>query len=440
MQLLCATDFSKPASAAADIAAALARGLKLPLRLLHCGQEWLVMGELPVVQPDDASLAEQLKREADRLRAATGVEVIEDCRRGSASCEIIAAAAETPTKMIVVGSVGNGRADRWLIGSVAERVAESASVPTLVVRQPETLLTWLAGSSALRMFCGVDFTASADIATAATQPFLDLGKVEIDAAHVRPAEYPSVSQDEQLQRQRDVWERMRKVLGDVSVKVHICYAADHPPVEFLHKAEEENAGLVVVGTHQRHGLQRLLSPSFSRSVLAHAKTNVLCVPVCSGKPDLRIPTIRRVLLATNFTEVCTEALRYARSILPCGGSIHILHVAYEITTGINPVISSEVYFDHGLASAKLKADAALKMKQLPPALLAAPGVAITTEVFTASDIPGGICETADRIGADVICMGSTGHSRTGAALLGSTVDSVIARAHRPVFVATPPRV
>ena len=45
---------------------------------------------------------------------------------------------------------------------------------------------------------------------------------------------------------------------------------------------------------------------------------------------------------------------------------------------------------------------------------------------------------ADRFRADVICMGTKGHSRTGAALLGSTVQAVLARTHKPVFVVTPP--
>ena len=36
------------------------------------------------------------------------------------------------------------------------------------------------------------------------------------------------------------------------------------------------------------------------------------------------------------------------------------------------------------------------------------------------------------------CMGTKGHTRTGVALLGSTVQAVLARAHKPVFVVTPP--
>jgi nucleotide-binding universal stress UspA family protein len=395
------------------------------------------MGDLPVVVPDDKHLREQLKREADRLRA-TGLEVVEEFRHGNASPEIIDAAAGQPTKMIVLGSVGKGMAERWLLGSVAERVAEGAAVPTLVVRQPELLLDWLSGADALRLLCGVDLTASADAAVAALQTFVVLGRVEIEAAYVPPPEDPIAAKDQQVIRQRDVWERLHAILGDVPVKVHVRDVGGQPAVEFLRTADEQQSGLIVVGTHQRHGWQRLKAPSFSRSTLAHATTNVLCVPSAASLPETRIPSIQRVLLATNFTDVCTEALRHAHSLLPAGGSIHLMHVCFEPSSGINPVIASEVYFDHSIATAKARKEAEEKIKALPLSLLTVPGVAITSEVLAHHDIAAAICDAAERKGADVICMGTKGRSRTGAALLGSTVQAVLARAHKPVFVITPP--
>jgi nucleotide-binding universal stress UspA family protein len=436
MSILCPTDFSQPALAAADTAAALATKMKLPMRLLHCGKDWI--GEVPMLQPADGAVRAQLKNEADRLRT-TGIEVTEEFRRGNASIEIISAAEEQPTHLILMGSTGTGKAERWLIGSVAERVAEGATVPTLVVRDPAGLQDWLSDHIPLRLFCGVDFTVSADVALAATVPLLSLGTVELEAAHVRPAESPVVSKEQQIRRQQEVWQRMRTVLGDRPVNVQVCYSSDHPAVEFIHQAEEHGANLIVVGTHQRHGLRRLFVPSFSRSVLAHAKTNVLCVPVVSGQPDTHIPAVRRVLLATNFTPVCTEALRHAQSLLPTGGAIHLVHVVHEPTSGLNPVLASEIYFDQSLATEAEKSAAEQQIKSLPAALLAAPNVAITTEILAHHDVAAAICDAADRNDADIICMGTKAHSRTSVALLGSTVQDVIAGAHRPVFVIPLPR-
>lgn len=108
--------------------------------------------------------------------------------------------------------------------------------------------------------------------------------------------------------------------------------------------------------------------------------------------------------------------------------------AKKPTRGINPVIASEIYFDHSLATARAKDEAAAKMKKLPAALMSGPGIAVTCEVMAHDDIAVAIGEAAERSGIDVICMGSKGHSRAGIALLGSTVQAVLRQSLKPVFV------
>jgi len=71
------------------------------------------------------------------------------------------------------------------------------------------------------------------------------------------------------------------VLGSEPAHVHPARLSRHPDPELAHLADERGAGLIVVGTHQRHGWQRL-THSFSRGVLALAATNVLCAPENAG--------------------------------------------------------------------------------------------------------------------------------------------------------------
>ena len=80
-----------------------------------------------------------------------------------------------------------------------------------------------------------------------------------------------------------------------------------------------------------------------------------------------------------------------------------------------------------------------KLLGLRPAESDLPGVAVSVEAVIHADAASALCEAAERFGADVICMGSRGHSRLGVALLGSVAQAVIARAHRPVLVVPPPR-
>jgi nucleotide-binding universal stress UspA family protein len=434
MSILCATDLSSFAQAAADVAALLAKKLNLPLRLMHCAQDYIVMGDLPVVMSDDRPLIEQLEAEADRLRA-TGAEVIEEMHHGNVVWEIVNSAQKQPTQLIVLGSVGKSATERWLVGSITESIAETAPVPTLVVRRAEDLLSWLEDGTALEVLCGIDLVGSSEAAIAWVRKLAAVGQVKVGAAYVQTVEKSPLSQEQHVGRQRDVWEQAHAALGDLPLTVHVREAFADPAHELLQFAETQKAALLVIGAHQRHGLQRLTVASFSRRVLTHARANVLCVPGAPKRTE-SVPSIHRVLLATDLDALKVDLLRYAHSLLPAGGEIRLMHVCHEPSRGVNPVIASEVYFDHSLATAEERAAAEKQFKELPAALLNVPGVKITSEILTHHDIAAAICDAAERFGADVICMGTKGHSRVGVALLGSTVQAVIAQAHKPVFVVT----
>lgn len=445
MKLLCPTDFSKPAAEAADVAAALAAKQNLALQLVYCAAEWVAAAELPLTDPHDEVAPHHLAAEAKRL-AATGTEVKTTVLRGTVNREIAAAARED-TEMIVMGSTGKGAAERWLIGSVAERVAESATVPTLVVRRAEPLLAWLRGDRPLRVLCGVDFTVSADAAIAAVKQLMKLGAIQLEAAYVARAEAAGVdsplvtgepSSEEVISLERDVWERLRDALGELPMQVHVRSAFGSSPFELVRMADDLEADLVVVGAHQQHGIKRLAGPSFSRGVLHHASTNVLCVPLASYKPEFRPVKVGRVLVATDFSTDGNEAIRHACGLLPAGGGLRILHVCGRPSTGIDPLVAARVYFDKSLETSKAVTEAEQRMQGLVPPQLATSGITLTTEAVDHDDVPAAICEAAERFGADVICMASRGHSPVAAALLGSTVQRVIALSHRPVFVVTPP--
>lgn len=447
MKLLCPIDFSEPAAQAADVAAALATKRGLPLQIVYCAADWVMSAEIPVIDPQDQAAPEKLEAEAKRL-AATGADVKSAMLMGTVHRQI-ATAAEDATEMIVMGSVGMGAAERWLVGSVAERVAESAPVPTLVVRNAEPLLAWLHEGRPLRVLCGVDFTVSADAAIAAVKQLMNMGPLELEAAYVSPAEEletastlsaSGVESEKMVSLERDVWERLQGLLGGLPAKVHVRGASGNSAFEFVRLADERKADLVILGTHQRHGLKRLSAPSFSRSVLHHTVANVLCVPVSAYKPEFRVPTIHRVLVATDFSEFGDAAIRHAYSLLPSGGSLQILHVCHSPTPGLQPLVAARVYFEHSMTASKLTAEAEEKLKTLIPRQLATAGVTTSVRAVQHDEVPAAICECAELFGADVICVGSSGHSAAATILLGSQVQDLISRSHRPVLVVPPPSV
>lgn len=452
MQILCATDFSASAARAADAAAAFAKALHLPLRIVHCMPNWPYMAE-PMLIGDDGMLEswrKPLEAEAERLRS-TGIEITSDLRRGDASHELIAAAKEHPTKLMVMGATGAGLAERWLLGRVAERVAESAPVSVLVVRQADLLLSWLKAEKSLRVLCGVDFNLASDAALTAVKELGNIGGLEVEAVHIREEKRvrfrgavsgtarPEQDEDaSEVEVGRDVWDRVTGVLGEPPTTVHVPRALRHADHEMVHLADEREAGLIVVGTHQRHGWQRLTHHSFSRGVLAHAATNVLCVSATSSPPAFNVPRLHRVLVATDLSAPGQDPLRYALGLLTDGGDIRLLHVIQAPETGVNPLLRSVIYFGGSMAAAQAQTAAQSALDGLISRLPATRNVRMTAEALIHEDIADGICMAAEKFGADVICMGTRGHSRTAAALRGSVLQDVTASGHRPVFVIPPP--
>ncbi len=439
MSILCPTDFSPAAAAASDVAFALAKRLGVPLRLLYCSSDWITAGEVVIPLSDEEVIRRQLDAEATRLGRDAGVEIRIESRSGVPYQEIVASALFDRPNLLVIGSTGRGRAERWLIGSVAERVAERAPVPTLVVREPAVLLSWLRAGARLRLLCAVDRTASTGAALTELAALKALGGLEIEAASIGTGRQADYSGDPET-RQRDIWERLQETIGEAPVQVHVRDRAGDAVAAFLEIAKERKAELLVVGSHQRHGWERLKAPSFSRGVVTHAHENVLCVTASAGSgagaTDMELPKVERILVATKFEENWPDALRTAVGLLPDGGRIHLVHVCAEPKRGINPLVASAVYFDHCLETVREREEAESKFQELPEVFTTIPGVRITSEVIVHDDVATTVCEAADRIGAELICLESKGVSKTGA-LLGSTVIGVLSKAHKPVMIVPP---
>jgi len=133
--IVCGTDFSATATEAINIAAAMARRLASRLVLVHADQFYRssLVSDPTVVETAISERRGELNSEAQRLRDL-GTQVEEKSLFGSAFDELVATATKSKARFIVVGAIGRGLARRLLLGSIAERTAETSPVPTLVVR------------------------------------------------------------------------------------------------------------------------------------------------------------------------------------------------------------------------------------------------------------------------------------------------------------------
>ncbi len=445
MEVVFATDFSEPAGQAGDVAAALAGALKLPLRIVHCVSNWiLVEPVLPETQL--TSSRTRLDAEAERLRAG-GIEVKVDLRSGGdISQELLAAVAEHPTKLLVTGPTKGG-AGRWLAGRVPERVAEAAQVPVLVVRRPGPLLSWLAGKETVCALCGVDFTQSSDAALGFVRELRGIRSLEVEAAHVveekssrltalvsGPSRHDWTGDSTAPDTEADIRERICRVLGEPPLKIHVPHVERHADRALARLADEREAGLVVVGTHLRHGWQRLKAHPFPRGVVSHASTNVLCVPAGAAEKDLRTPVIRRVLVATDLNSTGNNPLRYALALMPAGGEVRVIHVIHAMAVSTNPLARSITAFGNRMAADKARAEAQAILESVIASFPHDNGFHFTAEAIMHENTAEAISAAAGQFGADIICMGTRGHSRAGVAVMGSVMQAVSAKSQCPVFV------
>jgi nucleotide-binding universal stress UspA family protein len=289
--IVCGTDFSDAAFEAVDIAGAMAKRLGTRLVLVHVDEFYgMAAADSSLFEPAVAHGRRELDRMADRLRGL-GIDVEEKLVCGSAFDKLVTVATEAKGRLIVVGAVGHGLARRLFVGSVAERTAEASPIPTMVVRPKSRLGSWIRGKHALKILVGYDFSAASDAALAWVNQLRELGRCEITLLYSSwpPDEARRLGHEGPLPPSVDVKE-IRKELGrDLAKRIAMFLPKQEttaivepgwgtPEGYLFQMANQQHVDLVVVGTHQRHGLGRVLLGSVSRAVLHHAKMTVVVVP------------------------------------------------------------------------------------------------------------------------------------------------------------------
>ena len=140
--ILLATDGSEEAQLAATTAADLAEKTNSELHVLTVGPE-LPLYELTehpadfedVLRENRREAKEMLEQQAERIEESGGTVKETHLREGRADEEIVELAEEIGAGLIVMGSRGQGRIRRALLGSVSDAVVRHAHCPVTIVRE-----------------------------------------------------------------------------------------------------------------------------------------------------------------------------------------------------------------------------------------------------------------------------------------------------------------
>lgn len=288
MTILCGTDFSGNAEHASWAAGAMASRLKEPLKLVHVLPDSALLLSLI---PSEATIDTDLRARAEVLSAHFGIEVEPISIFGVPAEALLEVALGSKASLIVVGALGSKVQPHWLVGSVAERVAQRSPLPVLVVRDSASIEAWARGERPLRVTVGVDLGPSSMVALRWVEGLRSVLPCDVCVAEIAwpvaefarlgikgPIELEGLRPDLQTTLQGE----LRAFAGELQGKgqTHFLVSAGWGRVDshLAQLSQQVGTDLLVVGTHQRSWAARVWQGSISRGAIHQAHSNVACIP------------------------------------------------------------------------------------------------------------------------------------------------------------------
>jgi nucleotide-binding universal stress UspA family protein len=447
MPILCGTDFSEAAHRALTAAAYIAVRTETALDLVH-----VVQAGAP--QPDAEPKSEylewvlrQLQREAERAREL-GAQVRVHLKHGSPDEALIAVAREVDAELVVIGPLGGRAPGTFLLGGHADRLAQCAHVPVLIVRDAEPFKVWLADKQPLRIVLGADLSHSTDAAMALVEHWRRLAPCDVTAMHLYwpPQQFARLGIEgvrSYLDPDPDVTKTLTRELthrlafaGEAeSLQVHVEPHLGRIGDRLADLAFQRKADVLVVGTRVRSTFGRIWEGSVSRAALHAARTSILCVPAPRRAVDTEVPRMRNVLAATDLSPAGNAAVGLAYALAEAGGIVHLVHVV--------PIRDSPPLHPHDIFALEHASKPDARRDETHRALAALVPADFrdrTTRSYAleSNEVAAAIRQAALRLDADAICIGRRGHSKLARAVLGSVVTDLLAHTERPVLLAQSP--
>ena len=278
--VLCPVDFSPPSAAALRFAGELVEATHAGLTILHAhhweAPPYFTPAQIAALNEQfgdamreaDRALEEFAARERPNLRARR---IVVDAAPADA---ILRAAREDAADLVVMGTHGRSGFNRFLLGSVAERLLRESTIPVVTVRAPDA---GAAGPRPVRrILCPINDSAEAKHSLQAAARLASSFKAELIALHViekgvagRPPD-PCVWLSEQERKACD----LRPVVesGDAAGSI-------------LRAAANFSADLLVIAARRRPFADALIVGSTTVRVVRHSPAPVLTIPAPQPVPE-----------------------------------------------------------------------------------------------------------------------------------------------------------
>jgi nucleotide-binding universal stress UspA family protein len=235
----------------------------------------------PYIESQTESAKGLIGEAAGRLRSK-GLPVTEVVRSGHPGSMIVDYAGKWGADLVLVGSHGQGAVTRFLLGSVSKALLQATRCSVEIVRTRSTrdsgvglrILLATDGSaysqSAATSVAGrpwpkgttVEVFSVGEVVTTSPGPWYGAGQI-LDRLHV-----------ERLKAAKDDASNAEAILRAAGLKAATKVVSGYPKTSILDEAKEWGADLIVVGSHGRRGLKRVLIGSVAEAVAMHSHCSV----------------------------------------------------------------------------------------------------------------------------------------------------------------------
>ncbi|MBE7451777.1 MAG: universal stress protein [Kofleriaceae bacterium] len=235
--------------------------------------------------------------------------------------------------------------------------------------------------------------------------------------------------DDRLSANRDELGAMReRVAAATGATVSQLIVDEFADDALVAAATEVGADLIVTGSRGRTGLRRWLLGSVAEHVVRQADISVLVAR--AGDPD---HGFARIVVGTDFSPGATIALARAVELAEPGAVIDLVHCYHmpllRPLPGVDPVLAEDF---HNL-STELVADAHARGEA---AVAVHAGAPVTFRIHVVDEHPReAVCDLAEKVGADLVAVGSHGRRGLRRLILGSVAEATVRHAPCSVLVA-----
>jgi nucleotide-binding universal stress UspA family protein len=284
-KILCPIDFSAGSQKAMQVAVRLANEADAELVLAHA---WYLPPNIYDAYVFPPHVVEQITGDAERgLEAALRDAVTFGAKRVSAKllnglpwAKIVDLLASDPAfDLAVLGTHGRTGLAQVMLGSMAEKVIRHAPCSVLAVRSDAEPRPFQ------HVLCPVDFSVDSDHALELVASLIQPGGTGITLLHVVEIPIAYFGDRPVTDVVHDLGDRSAQLLARAAAQLQASVSVPvttrsrdgrFPGAQLLEAIEEDpTIDLVVMGSHGRTGLQRLLLGSVAEKVVRHARCPVL---------------------------------------------------------------------------------------------------------------------------------------------------------------------